>query len=97
MIFYYLSTGYKGLANPAIPAAETGGDEIGDATALEEGRDLGSTVELVDVLDHLHETDPDDSGLGVVAELETTDKTSGTGHDVLIKRRIRLIIELKGN
>lgn len=58
-------------------------DQIGHAAALEEGGQLAAGVEDIHEANHLHEAQPDDSRLGVVAQLEAINEASAAGHDVL--------------
>lgn len=79
----YLSSLDELLADAAISAAVAGGDEIGHAAALEEGRQLGAAVKRVHELDHLHQSKPDYGCFGVVTQAQSVDETGGTGDNIL--------------
>ena len=67
----------------AVAAAVAGGDEIGDAAALEESLALHAAEEIVTEAFHLAEADAHDRGLGVAAEAEAVAEAGAEGHDVL--------------
>eukprot|EP00965_Chrysotila_dentata_P243961 6205707-Pleurochrysis_carterae.AAC.1 len=86
----------------AVAAAVAGGDEIGDATALEEGVALdGWEVEGAELL-HLHEADAHDGRLGVAAQLKAVAEASAERHHVLERtaqldaRHVRDHVDLEG-
>mmetsp|Transcript_40667 Transcript_40667/g.85215 ORF Transcript_40667/g.85215 Transcript_40667/m.85215 type:complete len:213 (+) Transcript_40667:391-1029(+) len=95
-------TSHERLGALAVAAAVAGGDEIGDATALEEGVALdGWEVEGAELL-HLHEADAHDGRLGVAAQLKAVAEASAERHHVLERtaqldaRHVRDHVDLEG-
>lgn len=72
------------LGTAEVTAAATAGDHIGDTSALlGEGPSVnGGTEEHLAELDHLHETDTHDGGLGIVAPSHAVDPAGSKGNDV---------------
>ncbi len=73
----------EGLRDLPIAPSIAGGDEVGHSAALEEGGQRGAVIEDLSVLYHLHEAEPDDGSLGVVAAFEPVGKARAARHNVL--------------
>lgn len=74
----------EGLGDLAVPSSVAGGDEVGDAAALQEGG--GAHLAFAEQLgerDHLHQPQPDHRRLGVVSETEAVAESGTYCHDVL--------------
>lgn len=75
----------KSLPDFAVASAVAGGDEVGDAAALQEGGGGDGAVgaEELGEGDHLHQAEADHRRLGVVAEAQAVAETGSHGYDVL--------------
>lgn len=81
---YFASFG-KGLPDFAVASAVAGGDEVGNAAALQEGggRDRALGAEEPGEADHLHQSQADHRRLGVVAESQAVAESRPHCDDVL--------------
>lgn len=75
----------KSLPDFAVASTVAGGDEVGDAAALQEGggRDGAVGAEELGEGDHLHQAEADHRRLGVVAEAQAVAETGSHGYNVL--------------
>lgn len=74
----------ESLSDFAVSSSVAGGDEVGHAAALQEGG--GGHFAFAKQLGeghHFHQTQPDHSRFGVVAETEAVAESSTYGHDIL--------------
>lgn len=78
-----LARGHESLRDLTVTSSVAGRDQISNATALEEGGQLGSRIKDIDELDHLHQSQSDHSGLCVVAQLQAVHEASSAGNNVL--------------
>lgn len=84
----YLSSSGKCLSHPAVPASVAGGDQVGHATALQEGgRGHVALAEDPCEGDHFHEPQADDGSFGVVSTVEAVTEPGSHRYDVLRSRQ----------
>lgn len=82
--FNGLSSSGKCLGHPAVPASVAGGDQVGHATALQEGgRGHVALAEDPCEGDHFHEPQADDGSFGVVSTVEAVTEPGSHRYDVL--------------
>ena len=82
-----LFCGNEGLCQPPVTPTVAGGNEVGDATGLEEGV-IAATfgkVRLTEA-DHLCQAETHHRRLGVVAVAEAVDEAGGAADDVLQRK-----------
>ena len=78
-----LASAREGLGHLAVAATVARGHQISNAAALKERAVLVGRIEDLAELDHLHETETNDGGLGVVAHLETVAEAGADSDNVL--------------
>lgn len=78
----------EGLRHAPVASAVAGGDEVGDAAALQEGGGGdGALAEEFGEGHHLHEPQSDDGSFSVVPEAQAVTETRTHGHNVLAETR----------
>ena len=78
-----VAPGDKRLRHLPVPATITGGYQVGHSTGLKVGGGVATGVEVLAVLHHLLQSEPDRRCLCVITTLEAITETSSASHDVL--------------
>ena len=78
-----VAPGDKRFRHLSVPATITGGDQVGHSTGLKVGGGVATRVEVLAVLHHLLQSEPDRCCLCVITTLEAITETSCASHDVL--------------
>ena len=78
-----VAPGDKRFGHLPVPATITGGDQVGHSTGLKVGGGVATRVEVLAVLHHLLQSEPDRRCLCVITTLEAITETSSASHDIL--------------